>query len=43
MACKDLKLSLRNEERLDMCFYGLREEKSYFRPNYTVHASELSC
>jgi len=43
MTCKDLKASLRNVERLDMCFYGPREEKPYFHPNYTVQASELSC
>jgi len=43
MNCKDFKVSLRNEERLDVCFYGLREEKPYFRHNYTVQASELSC
>jgi len=29
MTCKDLKVSLRNEERLDVCFYGPREEKPY--------------
>ena len=39
MTCKDLKASLRNVERLDVCFYGPREEKSYFRPNYTAQAS----
>jgi len=43
MTCKDLKASLRNVERLDACFDGPREEKSYFCPNYTVQASELSC
>ena len=36
MTYKDLKVSLRNEERLDVYFYGPREEKSYFCPNYTV-------
>jgi len=43
MTSKDLKVSLRNEERLDMYFYGSREEKPYFRPNYTVQASKLLC
>ena len=41
MTCKDLKVSLKNEERLDMCFYGPREEKPYLRPSCTVQASEL--
>jgi len=36
MTCKDLKASLRNKERLDVCFYGSREEKPYFRSNYTM-------
>ena len=42
MTCKDLKVSLRNDERLDVCFYGPRKEKPHFDPNYTVQASELS-
>jgi len=41
MICKDLKASLRNEERLDVFFYELRKEKPYFCPNYTLQASEL--
>ena len=36
MTCKDLKVSLRNEERKEVCFYGQMEEKSYFCRNYTV-------
>ena len=43
MTCKDLKVSLRNEERLDVCFYELGEEKPNFCPNFTVQVSELSC
>ena len=41
MTCKDPKASLGNEERLDVYFYGPREEKPYFSPNYTVQASKL--
>jgi len=43
MTYKDLKASLRNKGSLDVYFYGPREEKPYFRPNYIVQASELSC
>jgi len=42
MTYKDLKASLRNEERLEVGFYGPREENPYFHTNYTVRASELS-
>jgi len=42
MAYKDHKVRLRNEERLDVCFYGPREEKPYFHPDYTVQANKLS-
>jgi len=40
---KDLKVSLGDERWLNMCFYGLREEKPYLPPNYTVQASKLLC
>ena len=40
MTCKDPKVSLRNEERLDVCFYGLRKKKLYYHFNYIVQASE---
>jgi len=43
MTYKDLKASLRNVERLEVCFYRSRDEKLYFCPNYIVQASELSC
>ena len=39
MTCKDLKVALRNEVRVDVFFYGSREGKPYFPPNYTVQAS----
>jgi len=32
MTYKDLKVSLRNEERRDVCFYGPSEEKPHFCP-----------
>ena len=40
ISCKDLKVRLKNEERPDVCSYGSREEKPYYRPNYIVQASE---
>jgi len=43
MIGKDLKASLRDEDWLNVPFYGPREEKPYLSPNYIAQASELSC